>query len=81
MIQLIDEELLSASLIRQPGDKFLAFRLNLFALCNVDVGADEAELKAIEDGTRAEIQAAAAFAQESPEPNASELWTDVLLEA
>ncbi|HJS84947.1 MAG TPA: pyruvate dehydrogenase (acetyl-transferring) E1 component subunit alpha [Acetobacteraceae bacterium] len=46
----------------------------------LDLGTDEAELKAIEDGTRAEIQAAAAFAQESPEPDASELWTDVLLE-
>jgi pyruvate dehydrogenase E1 component subunit alpha len=46
----------------------------------LELGTDEAELKAIEDGTRAEIQAAAAFAQESPEPDPSELWTDVLLE-
>jgi pyruvate dehydrogenase E1 component alpha subunit len=47
----------------------------------LELGTDEAELKAIEDGVRAEIQAAAAFAQESPEPDPSELWTDVLLEA
>ena len=47
----------------------------------LELGTDEGELKSIEDGTRAEVQAAAAFAQESPEPDPAELWTDVLLEA
>ncbi|MEO9190922.1 MAG: pyruvate dehydrogenase (acetyl-transferring) E1 component subunit alpha [Acetobacteraceae bacterium] len=47
----------------------------------LEMGADEAELKAIDDSVRAQIQAAAAFAQESPEPDPSELRTDILLEA
>ncbi len=47
----------------------------------LEMGAEEAELKAIDDKVRAEIQEAAAFAQASPEPDPSELWTDVLLEA
>ncbi len=47
----------------------------------LDMGADEAELKASDDAVRATIQEAAAHAQESPEPDPSELWTDVLLEA
>ena len=47
----------------------------------LELGTDEGELKSIEDGTRAEVQAAAAFAQENPEPDPAELWTDVLLEA
>jgi len=38
------------------------------------------ELKKIEDEVRRIIQEAAAFAQESPEPDPSELYTDVLLE-
>ena len=42
------------------------------------VAADE--LKQIEDEVRATIQEAAAFAQQSPEPDPSELYTDVLLE-
>ena len=43
-------------------------------------GATEADLKQIEDAARARVQEAADFAQKSPEPAASELWTDVLVE-
>lgn len=45
------------------------------------LGVKEAELKAIEDEVRAIVQDAADFAQQSPEPPESELWTDVLTEA
>ncbi|MDE8343664.1 MAG: pyruvate dehydrogenase (acetyl-transferring) E1 component subunit alpha, partial [Acidocella sp.] len=41
-------------------------------------GIDEAELKAIEDAVKREVQDAAEFAQASPEPDPAELWTDVL---
>jgi pyruvate dehydrogenase E1 component alpha subunit len=44
-------------------------------------GVAEAELKKIEDETKAVIQQAADFAQSSPEPEPAELWTDILLEA
>ncbi|MBV9812320.1 MAG: pyruvate dehydrogenase (acetyl-transferring) E1 component subunit alpha, partial [Acetobacteraceae bacterium] len=44
------------------------------------MGADEAELKAIEDDVRRRIADAAEFAQSSPEPDPKELWTDVLVE-
>jgi pyruvate dehydrogenase E1 component alpha subunit len=47
----------------------------------IELGADEAELKAVDDAARATIKEAAEFAQQSPEPDPSELWTDVLLEA
>ncbi len=62
--------------VRQQQDCIESARRTL-----LELGVEEAELKAVEDGTRAEIQAAAAFAQESPEPDPAELWTDVLLEA
>ncbi|HET6183802.1 MAG TPA: pyruvate dehydrogenase (acetyl-transferring) E1 component subunit alpha [Acetobacteraceae bacterium] len=45
-----------------------------------EAGVSEDELKKIEDEARAEVTAAAEFAQSSPEPDPSELWTDVLLE-
>ncbi|MEZ5939132.1 MAG: pyruvate dehydrogenase (acetyl-transferring) E1 component subunit alpha [Hyphomonadaceae bacterium] len=41
---------------------------------------DEAKLKEIEQEVRAVVNDAAQFAQESPEPDPSELWTDVLVE-
>jgi pyruvate dehydrogenase E1 component alpha subunit len=41
-------------------------------------GGDEATLKAIEDEVKRIVQDAAEFAQSSPEPDASELWTDIL---
>jgi pyruvate dehydrogenase E1 component alpha subunit len=45
------------------------------------LGVDDSQFKAIDDEVKAIIQDAADFAQASPEPEPSELWTDVLLEA
>jgi len=45
------------------------------------MGVEEAAFKAIDDEVKAIIQDAADFAQSSPEPDPSELWTDILLEA
>jgi pyruvate dehydrogenase E1 component alpha subunit len=44
------------------------------------LGASEDDLHAIEDEVKRIVQEAAEFAQASPEPDPSELWTDVLLE-
>ncbi len=41
---------------------------------------DEDKLKTIEKEIRARVTASADFAQESPEPDPAELWTDVLVE-
>jgi pyruvate dehydrogenase E1 component alpha subunit len=46
-----------------------------------ELGVDEAELKRIDDAIKQRVADAAEFAQSSPEPDAAELWTDVLLEA
>jgi pyruvate dehydrogenase E1 component alpha subunit len=46
----------------------------------LDQGATEAELKRIDDEVKSIVQDAADFAQTSPEPDESELWTDVLIE-
>lgn len=43
--------------------------------------ASEDELKDIEKNIRAVVTKAADFATENPEPDASELWTDIILEA
>jgi pyruvate dehydrogenase E1 component alpha subunit len=43
--------------------------------------ANEEELKAIEKRTRERVAEAAQYAQDCPEPDPSELWTDVLAEA
>jgi pyruvate dehydrogenase E1 component alpha subunit len=43
--------------------------------------ADEAKLKTIDKEVKDIVAAAAEFAQDSPEPDPSELWTDVLKEA
>jgi pyruvate dehydrogenase E1 component alpha subunit len=43
--------------------------------------ADEARLKQIDRDVRAVVTTAADFAQSSPEPDPSELWTDVLIGA
>ncbi|HLY58603.1 MAG TPA: pyruvate dehydrogenase (acetyl-transferring) E1 component subunit alpha [Stellaceae bacterium] len=43
--------------------------------------ADDASLKAIDKTVKETVTAAAEFAQESPEPDPSELWTDVLIDA
>jgi pyruvate dehydrogenase E1 component alpha subunit len=44
------------------------------------LGVDEATIREIDDEVKAIIQEAVAHAQASPEPDPSELWTDVLLE-
>ena len=43
-------------------------------------GVTEAELKKVDDGIKARVQEAADFAQASPEPAESEIWTDILVE-
>jgi pyruvate dehydrogenase E1 component alpha subunit len=43
--------------------------------------ADEGQLKEIDQEIRGIVVAAADFAQQSPEPDPKELWTDVLVEA
>ena len=43
------------------------------------LGVVDADFKAIDDEVKAIIQDAADFAQTSPEPDAAELWTDVLV--
>ena len=44
-------------------------------------GVDEGVFKKIDDDIKKRVQEAADFAQSSPEPDQSELWTDVLAEA
>ncbi|TCZ65326.1 pyruvate dehydrogenase (acetyl-transferring) E1 component subunit alpha [Roseicella aquatilis] len=43
-------------------------------------GLGEADLKKVDDEVKAIVQDAADFAQQSPEPPETELWTDILLE-
>ena len=43
-------------------------------------GVTEADLKVIDDEVKAIVTDAAEFAQASPEPDESELWTDILIE-
>ena len=43
--------------------------------------ASEEEIKSIDSETRQVVNASAEFAQSDPEPDPSELWTDVVLEA
>ncbi len=45
-----------------------------------ELGVTEAELKKLDDEVKARVQEAADFAQTSPEPDPSELYTDVLVE-
>jgi pyruvate dehydrogenase E1 component alpha subunit len=61
--------------MRTQHDAIESVRHKLEAL-----GIDEAAIKQIDDEVKAIVQDAADFAQKSPEPDASELWTDVLLE-
>jgi pyruvate dehydrogenase E1 component alpha subunit len=44
------------------------------------LGVEEDEIKRIDDDVKAIVQDAADFAQSSPEPDPSELWTDILVE-
>ncbi len=46
----------------------------------IEKGKSEDELKDIDKGIRAQVSDAADFAENSPEPDASELYTDVLVE-
>lgn len=46
-----------------------------------DQGVSEDEIKTIEKDVKTVVNEAAKFAQESPEPDPSELWTDILVEA
>ncbi len=47
----------------------------------LDLGVEEATLKATDDEIKRLVAEAAQFAQDSPEPDPSELWTDILVEA
>lgn len=47
----------------------------------LEVGASEDELKAIDKEIKDTVNQAAEFSKESPEPDTSELWTDILIEA
>jgi len=47
----------------------------------IELGTDESELKKADDDIKKIVTEAAEFAQTSPEPDPSELWTDVLVEA
>jgi pyruvate dehydrogenase E1 component alpha subunit len=47
----------------------------------IEAGTEEAALKEIDAAVRARVAEAAQFAQDSPEPEAQELWTDVLVAA
>jgi len=44
------------------------------------MGVDAAGFKAIDDEVKAIVTDAADFAQTSPEPDVSQLWTDILVE-
>jgi pyruvate dehydrogenase E1 component alpha subunit len=46
-----------------------------------ECGVDEADVKVIDKEIKDIVNEAAQFAQDSPEPDPSELWTDVLVEA
>ncbi|MFT8790294.1 pyruvate dehydrogenase (acetyl-transferring) E1 component subunit alpha [Komagataeibacter saccharivorans] len=47
----------------------------------LDMGVAESELKSMDDQIKSIVADAASFAQTSPEPDPSELWTDVLVES
>jgi len=46
----------------------------------MDMGVSEASLKELDKRVRATVAEAADFAESSPEPDMSELYTDVLVE-
>jgi pyruvate dehydrogenase E1 component alpha subunit len=47
----------------------------------IEAGTPEATLKEIDSEVRSRVAEAAQFAQDSPEPDPAELWTDVLVDA
>ncbi len=61
--------------MREQHDCLETARAEVLAL-----GFTEADLKAIDDEVKAIVADSAEFAQQSPEPPESELWTDVLVE-
>lgn len=65
------------SKVRQESDPIDTFRTFLMANKLVD----EATLKDMDKEVKAIVAEAADFAQASPEPDASELWTDILAQA
>ncbi len=62
--------------IRKTQDPIDRVRRELLAM-----GVEENELKAMDEQVKAVVTDAAAFAQTSPEPDPSELWTDILVES
>jgi pyruvate dehydrogenase E1 component alpha subunit len=54
---------------------------NLKRIIEVNGFADEATFKAIDKEIRDVVNESAKFAQDSPEPDPSELWTDILVES
>jgi len=54
---------------------------NLKRIIEVNGFADEAAFKAIDKEIRDVVNESAKFAQDSPEPDPSELWTDILVES
>jgi pyruvate dehydrogenase E1 component alpha subunit len=63
--------------VRSERDPIDRFRERILA----EGFADDAELKAVDRDIKAVVTEAAEFAQNGPEPDPSELYTDVLLEA
>ncbi|WP_207539486.1 pyruvate dehydrogenase (acetyl-transferring) E1 component subunit alpha [Sabulicella rubraurantiaca] len=61
--------------MREQHDCLEMARNDLLAM-----GVTEGDLKAIDDEVKAIVQDSADFAQQSPEPPESELWTDVVIE-
>ena len=62
--------------MREERDAIEAVRKRL-----LDAGAAEDELKAIDKEIKDVVNASADFAKESPEPDLSELWTDITVDA
>jgi pyruvate dehydrogenase E1 component alpha subunit len=62
--------------MRDEKDPIDHVRRDLLAM-----GVDEEALKDIDKEVKAQVNDAAQFAQESPEPDVSELWTDIYAEA
>jgi pyruvate dehydrogenase E1 component alpha subunit len=62
--------------MRDEKDPIEHVRKELLAM-----GVDEEALKEIDKEVKAQVNESAQFAQESPEPDVSELWTDIYAEA
>ena len=62
-------------LMRRDHDAIERVRKALLGL-----GVSEQSLKSVDDEIKALVADAAEFAQTSPEPDPSELWTDILVE-